>query len=456
MSEKQMNYTDVPKPETSGDDIVQQKKTRILDNVAKIVTLFIAFLFWLYVFATNDATKVEEKTFALIPIEVRGGETLEGKDLAIQNMNCYNIDVTLKGTRAALSGVKASDIKAYVIVSDVMSPGEYHREIYYDIPTGLSDAPMDNEFVMITVDTVVEASFTIDHNSVFVGNFSIPTSCGIDYDKITLNAASVTIEGPNMVIDRVHTVRVSARETLTLDASSTLSCTVEALDANGESVNISSCKVIVRGQNGNIVDVLTATVPLYEEKTLPVTIREKNGYVASDLIALSVTEVKVRSTPDKMKNLTAIELESFSASELASANGTAAFAAAISQKYNGYTILDANGEVLTAIDVTVSLSENKTVTLPKSCVKLVGGTAEILLDSFDLTLRATSGNEGILTKFISEAADGNPDVKIFVDLIDKKIDSECEIGVTVDLGDQYEGKIYAVGKYSITVQPIAQ
>ena len=81
MSEKYQDYTDIPKPKASTEEIVQRKKTRIVDTIAKVVTLFLAFLFWLYVVATNDATKVEEKKFEVVPVEVRGSETISSYGL---------------------------------------------------------------------------------------------------------------------------------------------------------------------------------------------------------------------------------------------------------------------------------------------------------------------------------------------------------------------------------------
>ncbi len=459
MSEKYQDYTDIPKPQASGEEIVQQKKTRIMDTVAKIVTLLIAFLFWFYVFATNDATKVEEMKFELIPIEIRGGETIASRDLAVQNMSFFNIDVTLKGTRGALSGVTSDDIKAYINISDITGPGVYYRTLYYDIPTGLSDAPMGTRMVEITVDTIAEKSFSLDYSNVVIDTFVLPASCEIDYENIVLNVASLTLEGPTMVLDRIENIKILSRESLTLEGSTTLTAAVEALDAAGDVVNISSCKVVMLTKSGVILSTLTVTVPIYQTKTLPVVIYDKDGLTDKD-VSVFPASVTVRGTPEEMNDMTSFTLDSFSVQTLlAGEDGTASFQVSLPKAYQAYTVTDADGNAIDSFTVTVALSEEKTLTFPASCIKTVGGTVGIVSESVAITFRATDGNEDLLTQLLLAAEKGEDVVSLVADVDGIKLTGEQEVKLMIVLLGEYKTKIYEVlaeGKpYTVTVKPIS-
>ena len=455
MSENFRDYTDIPKLHQSGEEIVQQKKTRIMDTVAKIVTLLIAFLFWFYVFATNDATKVEEKKFELIPIEARGSDTVASRDLAIQNMSFFNIDVTLKGTRGALNGVKPDDIKAYINVSDITEPGVYVRTLYYDIPTGLSDSPMGARSVEVTVDRIVESEFSLDPSKVVLNSFTLPASCVIDTDNITLNAATVKIEGPTLVVGRIKDIRVRSEGSLSISGSTTLTVLIEAIDKDGKSVSLSACEVTVLTQNGTVRDTLTATVPIYQEKKLPVVIKDADG-LADTEIKVSPAEVTVRGTPEEVNTITAVVLDSFSLKTLtAGQNGVSEFTASLPEKYKNMTVTDGEGKTLgvNAFAVSVTLSEKMTVTVPKSYVTVVGAVAEVVTESVTLTLRATAGNEALLAKFALALEEGESVIALSVNLSGIAGTNEREAKVTVLFLGEYEGKLYEVGSYKVTVKP---
>lgn len=458
MSENNRDYTDVPKPQLSGEEIVQQKKTRILDTVAKIVTLLIAFLFWFYVFATNDATKVEEKKFELIPIEARGSDTIESRNLAIQNMSFFNIDVTLKGTRGALNGVKNDDIKAYINISDITEPGVYVRTLYYDIPTGLSDSPMGTREVEITVDTIIEKSFSLDYSKVLVENFILPASCEIDHEKIALNVASVTIEGPTLVLGRIKDIRVRSSESLSIVGSTTLTAVIEAIDASGEVVNVSSCKVLALTKSGIVRETVTVTVPIYQEKRVPVVIRDEDSLVSRE-ISVSPAFVTVRGTPDEVNGMSALELGGFSVKALVGVNGKAEFKASLPPKYTNCTVTDDQGNTLhgNAFTVSVALSDEITVNLPASFFKTTGGTAEFVSQSVAVTVRATAGNEALLSKLALAIEEGKECLKLVVDLSGIVVAGERTVKASVLFSDEYESKLYEVlvgGKsYTVTVRP---
>lgn len=447
MSEKYQDYTDIPKPKVSTEEIVQRKKTRIVDTIAKVVTLFLAFLFWLYVVATNDATKVEEKKFEVVPVEVRGSETISSHGLAIQNLSFSNLDVMLKGTRSALSDVKAADVKAYINIADVTEPGVYTRTVLYDIPTGvaISDTVGKRE-VEVTVDTVSIKSFDVNAASVFVGNFSLPESCSIDRTNVTLNIDYVKLEAPSLILNRIVDVRVRSIDPLTLETNTTLSAAVEALDAQGAVVTSSSLK-ITASLNGVVRSGVTVTVPLIKEKLLPLSIREKDGLVTSDKIMISPAYVLVKGTPTALDALNTVTLDSFSAKTLKTdENGKASFTASLGtlpQGVNKITLSDGSAIAENGITVTVDLMKEKTLMVPKSYVTVLNGYADVVGDYVALTVRAVSDDTyfSLLEKALSEGKEG---ISLVANLMSVTLDGDTEVDITVVFAPSYEGKLYEV------------
>ena len=98
MSERMTKPID-EKTEESPETQARNKKAILFDNIAKGLTLLVAFLIWLYVCSTNDATMTVENTFDVIPVTIIGTEEMNEHGLAVQDMSFYNLNITLKGCK---------------------------------------------------------------------------------------------------------------------------------------------------------------------------------------------------------------------------------------------------------------------------------------------------------------------------------------------------------------------
>ena len=461
MSEKFTDYTDTPKPQTSTEEIAAKKKTRIVDTIAKVVTLLVAFLFWLYVFATNDATKVENKKFELVPVEVRGSETVSDLGLAVQNMSMFNLDVTLKGTRNALSDVKIENVKAYINIADITAPGTYIRTVLYDIPNGVavSDA-MGRTEVEITVDTIASKEFVVDGSKVFVDNFVLDENCTVDTANIVLNIDHVKFEAPSMVLNRIVALRIRATQTLTMEGNSTLSAVVEALDTDGEVVTASNLKTVAT-KNSVIRSSVTVTLPLIKEKMIPVTIRDKDGFVTGANISISPAYVTIKGDPFSVGGLTSLVLDAFSSKMLtANADGKAVFTVSPTVLPEGIvSVNDKEGNALGAdsITVTVTLAKEKTLTVPKSYITFYGKKIEIEEESLQLSVR-TLADESYFALLQAVIAQGERAVTLIADISNTDVKVGDKITLTVVFSGEFQGKIYEVYPdgvpYTVTVREV--
>ena len=99
MRRKEKNYEKHVR-ETAGDYTV--KKSRVLDNFAKVLTLILAVAIWLYVVAVNDVTAIEKS----VPLSVKESDGLLSSDL----VNFDLASVVIKGDAKVLAIAAASII----------------------------------------------------------------------------------------------------------------------------------------------------------------------------------------------------------------------------------------------------------------------------------------------------------------------------------------------------------
>lgn len=457
MSEER-NYTDIPIPKVTPEELLTRKKHRIFDTVAKVMTLLIAFLFWLYVIATNDATKVEEKKFEVVPLEVRGSETVVGRGLAVQDMSFFNLDVTLKGTRSALSSVDAKDITAYIDISDVTERGVYTRAIRYSIPSGVAVSESTGALdVEVTVDTIAIKTFVVGTENVYLDNFSLADSCMVDAAGITLGIDYVKLEAPTMLLDRIASVRIRSTEHLNLSTNTTFSATVEAIDQDGEVVTATGLK-ITASLKGVVKDDFTITVPILREKLLPVVISEKHATVGAKDIVLSPAYLSVKGSPEAMASLTSLTLSPFSAETLVTdADGKVTFSASFSELPSGVEAINLqDGTPFDGkITVTVTMSKEKELSVPSGFVKLPEGF-EVADETVTLKVRSYESDSyiALLQTAINE---NTANLTLGVSLDGKTLSGDTALELAIVLPAEYTDKLYIVypdgDAYTVTVRP---
>ena len=106
---------------------------RVIDFVAKILCLVVAFFIWFYAMSVNVVTL--EKDFT-VPVKFENETALyERTGWSVLSGKNSSIVVTLKGKRNILTKITESDIFAFVDVSSVENEGMQTLEIRVSAPT---------------------------------------------------------------------------------------------------------------------------------------------------------------------------------------------------------------------------------------------------------------------------------------------------------------------------------
>ena len=139
---------------------VGPKKRRIW--ILWIVSLVLAFTFWLYATSLDNITV--EETFNLIDIEYDNTQ-IKQHGLVVQSISIDTVNVTIMGSQREVRDVSKSDIKARISLESITQPGEYSLNVNITTPDKTTLTAQTVEKVTVTVDKSSEKIFMISPDS---------------------------------------------------------------------------------------------------------------------------------------------------------------------------------------------------------------------------------------------------------------------------------------------------
>ena len=146
------------------------RKNLLIDILVRLFTIVIAFFIWLYV--ANSTNVTTEKEFELVKIERLNTSSIEENNLVVESMSYDTVNLTLTGTRNDFRTLNASDVRAYIDLSDISEPGEYVREIKVNVPAGFA-ATLNSESVSVYVDKASTKTFEVNNTNINYESWSL-------------------------------------------------------------------------------------------------------------------------------------------------------------------------------------------------------------------------------------------------------------------------------------------
>ncbi len=371
----------------NGDYKIKRNKT--LDNIMLIVSLFAALALWIYVYNSTNTT--EEMSFDLITIDKKNADTLfEDYDLVVQYMNIDTINVSVMGSKDAMSTVERKDIKAYINLSGISEAKEYSLDVVVDVPEGLTCVSQTVYKVEVTVDRSTSKEFPIGNDSIMLNGWSLEN--GYTIGKYSTNIGKVTLEGASNDIAKVSTVGVSTVPLGNLKNNMKTNCTLVLLDKDKNIIDLPGLRVSA--------DKVTIEVEIeiIKSREVAVKVQTEHGFVPEELISLSTSKVTVSGNPDRVNEISEIVLGKLDEKKLS-----------VSQVYkndyqlsiDGIEITDAQGKKVEKISLSVDMSKLPSRTLEG--VNVYNG--EEIVGTIDITLVAKKNNElykGMLNQINAE------------------------------------------------------
>ena len=401
-----------------------QKKpvSRKRDIAARIICVIGAVLLWFY--AVSTQTIIEDRRFASIPVELIGADTLEENyGMTVISGYDFSIDVTLAGTRGELSRVSAEDISAYVDLSQISTAGEYSLDVRTSVPSGVSMKELSANYVNVYVDKRTQKAVEIRVNPTY--------QIESDYTLGTpfANIETVTVSGPEDVLESITHAQVAVNVgKLTKSVTTTGSIVLYA-----DSTPVTNPYVKVSETN------VTVTVPVYAEKSVPLSVAFKYGYFneKNSIVTIEPSSVRIKGDPTELDKISTVELMTLDEKKL---TGTTSMNMAMVRLPDTVENLDRTDSAV--ITVTHLNSSTRVINVSNITIKNPGGLEyETVTEDINVTLRGSSGSLSLVTE---------SNISLEADLsYYKKGAKRISVPVKVILPEILRSTVYELGEYTI-------
>jgi len=401
-----------------------KKSGRVMDFVAKILCLAVAFGIWFYVKSTDVV--ILERDFT-VPVafekeaalyEETGWSVLTGKE--------NSIVVTIKGKRNIINQVKQNDLYAFVDLSEVEAPGRQTLEIKIDVPSECEVVNTSVANLSPYVDKKVTKNVPIN---VVYADYVISSNCQLD-DPV-MNISEITLTGPESELSRVKEARADlylGNVTQTVNTASAL----KLISETGEEVE--SNYITLSSKSVNV------SVRLFATKDVPLTVGYKYGFFndSNVKVAISPAFVTLRGEPSRLDEIESINIATLDEKKFIT-NSTQNVSITAP---TGTTLMSTESAAVIGVEHINTGTKQisvKNITLANS-----GGLdCKLQTESLNIMLR---GPFDVLSK-ITEA-----DLSVTADMKNYSAGSGLTVvPATVKISSQYEGVVYELESYTVTV-----
>ena len=397
---------------------------RVIDFVAKILCLIAAFFIWFYAMSNDVITLERDFTVPVVYenenalFDRTGWSVLSGKD--------GNIVVTVKGKRNIINKITESDIYAFADVSSVERAGRQIIDVEVSAPGECEVVNTSISTVSPYIDKRVTRNVPV---KVVYADYVIPSDYQLD--EPVVNISEIAVTGPESEISRVAAARAElslGNMTETVNIASRL----ELVDFLGMAVNSSYISATTKTVN--------VTVRLFAVKDVPLTVGYKHGYFNSGnaKITVSPNMVTLRGEPSVLEKIDDIEIAVLDEKKY-TANSTQSVTINIP---SGTTLM--SSESTAVIGVEHINTGTKLIAVKNiSLVNSGGLDCELQSDTLNITLR---GPYDLLSKISEDNISVTADMKHY-----SSGSGITVVPVTVDLSAEFEGSVYELESYSVTV-----
>lgn len=399
-------------------------RLRVSDLVPRIVCVLVALLLWLYVMSNNSPDY--ERTFSGVTVAVENAALLTtDKNLSVIQGYGNLTDITVTGKKSDVVSYSLDDIVASVDVSGIAAPGRHSLRVSVSTPDGCVLQSVRPASIEVYVDELSTKTIPVKVNVTAV-QYDQSVSLG----ALTPDVSTVTVSGPVSVI-------AAAKEAVVDLALGTVTTSLTARGA---------LKVVT--EDGSVIDnpylVLSqssvgVTVPVYVERSLPITVAMKHGYLGEHNSEIRVVPetLTVRADPKVLENVTSLSIATLDETQLGD-NVTQIVTIS----------LPAGVENVSGTD-TASISVRHKGTVKKSLA-----ISNIRIENpNNLQYSAASDSVNVTFRVPAEIADEllSADFSAVGELAYSGVRGVVQMPLTVRIPTRYKDSVYPIGDYTLTV-----
>ena len=410
------------------------KKTKGLDLAAKIMSVLIAFVIWLYViFVYGPISGSEDYELRVSGVSVDVINNASGLNGFIGSDR--TVAVTVKGNQSDVISLTPDDIKASVDAAE-LAPGIYELEVKAELQgknMEISDIFPKSVTVYISKQTSVQLPIVINTELI---NETLDADCVIE--KQTPDVSYVTAEGPEDELSKISKAMVTLEPnsiTSTRDAVGTV--TLYDNDGNVFSSKYVSCSV----------SVVHVDLQIYKYKDVPLTVGYKYGYYNDSTVNVTVepSSVRVKGPVSKVNALDSIKIATLDETAILN-DGPISYSLFDLDIYEGVTAVDDINNVTVTVEHKNTAAKMFSVKNFRLENQESGSTYTFSVDSLNVMLRGTVG------EYFSYFDDD--DVTVVVDMKNYKgHKGDVTVPAAIEISNSSSDcVIYAIGSYYVPVR----
>ena len=273
-----------------------------MKNKFLTLLLSVAFAFGLWMYVITVVSPESEDSFHDVPVVFDGIPQLDSRDLMITSGTNVTVDLKLQGNRTDLNKLDKTNITILADLSKITEPGEHKVKytISYPSSAGVIEVlEQDPQYITVQVSQRVRKEVPVKLKT----TGSMPENFSADVQNAVLNHKTVTLTGPEEVVNHIHSA------VITVD-----------LNSKNDTIN-QTCRHTLCGADGQpIQDVSTVTVKVSEiEVTIKVSqikevpleiLVEEGGGLTKDMVELipELGSILVSGSPKTLENFNKIQI----------------------------------------------------------------------------------------------------------------------------------------------------
>ena len=236
-----------------------------------IISCILSFVLWIYV--TSVQSDEVRQTFRGVRVELVGENVLrDSRSLVITDLSTSTVSVELIGPRRVIAAMGPEDIRAQIDVSKLTQSSYASMQYVIAYPnrtdtTSISVSRKVPDTINFTVSKLNSKSIPVR------GSFNGSIADGFTAEAVTFEPSEITVSGPDAYLRDISYAWVSFGSE-TISSTYSIETGFTLMNASEEEADVSgvSCSA----------DVVKATVPILEMKTLPLTVNLIYGSGANE------------------------------------------------------------------------------------------------------------------------------------------------------------------------------
>ncbi len=400
-----------------------KRKPNGLDLAAKIMSVIVAFVIWIY--AVNTEATLYEKTVAGVTVNIENIPS----GFSIISGHGFTAEVKVKGKRADVLSLTAADITAYADASSCVESGLSALPISVDLPANISLSDVYPSSISVYFGVTISKQLPI---TISLKNYTLESDYVIE--KSTPEIAFVTVTGPSDELARVSEARVTL-EPGHITSSLTASGSVVLYDTAG---NVYSNPYVSCSVSDVVVRVEVQTY-----KTVPLSVAFKYGYFTPNNSDISIEpgELRLKGNAEELEKIDKLTITTLDETDI---DDDVVLISDINLPDN---VVSADG--INSVKISVKHKNTTRRTFAVSNIRLdnlnEGKKYKLSSDAVNVTLR---GDIGEYFSYFDES-----DITVVLDMKNYN-DLKGNVKVPAEIlinNESSSTMIYAVGSYSVSL-----